>query len=183
MDLDNRGIMVAVLIFTIAYMQIQNTIKASIEKKGVESFNQVVSIINNLCWSFAGNTRQYDLDLGETIEGIYATSNTSDIYSRENLINSTLSERRAFGDSLCLKIKGKRVDCQKLDCSTIFPFIGYVPEKYSLSSEIGKILGKGNIFSYHLEFLRTNKEAGVEVFSGLALTTTTIFTTTTLSVT
>lgn len=155
------GIMAAVIIFTIASMQIQNTIKATIEKNSIQKFSEVVSIINNLCWSFEGNTREYTLQLGETIDGIYASPLPYERYESEQLTNKIINEEKSSGNNLCLKIKNKKLTCEKLDCNSTFPFVGAVPEKFSLSGMVSKWMGKGSIFNYYLGFER--KIGAVEV--------------------
>lgn len=164
--------MVAVIMFTISVMMIQSTINASIEKTSIEGFGEVVSRINFLCWSFEGNTREYDLKLGETIEGIYATADTHKEYASGELTGEIIAEENSFGDNLCIKIQNKMQTCEKLDCNATFPVVGSVPEKFSLSLLINQLTGRGKIFEYSLKFLRSTGKSGVEVFLGAFPATT-----------
>jgi len=172
------GVIAAVLVFTISMILYQNTVKASIEKKSIEEFSKVVSIINNVCWEFEGTTREYKLELGETIQGIYAADISHPRYDSKQLTNNIISSKSSSGNNLCIQIQGKKEQCEKLDCPTIFPFIGAVPEEFSISAFINQLTGRGRIYDYYLQFVRTINPPGVEVTSGGLTTTTRVSTTT-----
>ena len=151
----------------------QGTVRASIEKKSIEDFSKTVTIINNMCWEFEGNTREYTLELGETIQGIYAANMPHDKYESAQLTNNIITGQSPSGNNLCLQIQGKKERCEQLDCTVVFPFIGAVPEEFSLSTLINQLEGRGRIYSYYLQFVRALNPPGVQVSLGPAPTTTT----------
>jgi hypothetical protein len=171
------GIMAAAIVFTIAVTLIQNTMNATIEKTSIQGYEEVVNTINDLCWKFEGNIRNYDFQLGETIEGVYATSDVKKIYESKELTKNIIDGEKSFGENLCIKVKGKRIRCEKLDCNATFPFVGSVPEKFSLSLLVNKLSGKGRIFDYYISFVRNVSTSGVEVFLGAVPVTTSTSTT------
>lgn len=156
------GIIVAVLVIAIVFIQIQNSMKLVVEKRSVESYAEIANIANNLCWSFEGNTREYSFELGETIKGIYASGTPPAEYEDVQLLNNIISKEQSSGESLCIKVEGKRVTCYQLGCNTTIPFIGSVPEQFSLSMLVNILLGKGRVTSYSLHFVR--EVNSVEIF-------------------
>jgi hypothetical protein len=148
------GVIAGLIIFSVAQNQIYRLNVATIEQRSLEQFYEVRNIINNLCWSFAGNTREYTLNLGETIEGIYASKDKYTEYKRDELIDSILKGKISQGSFLCRKVKNQRLKCEELECNATMPFIGSVPIKFSLSALVSKLLGKGEVFTYKLQFKR-----------------------------
>jgi hypothetical protein len=159
------GVVAALIIFSIAYNQIAQVSLSSIEQRSLEQYDEMKNIINNLCWSFAGNKREYMVNLGETIEGVYAATNPYEKYENDQLINKINSEENATGNYFCIKVKDKRLRCEGLECNATIPFIGSVPENSSLSALINKFMGRGRIFNYDLTFERAEKnvEAGFTI--------------------
>jgi hypothetical protein len=158
------GIIAGLVVFVFAYQQIAGIVKSSAEQKSIEQFNEIGSIVDNLCWSSDQNKREYVVHLGETIEGIYSVSDKYEEYKGTNLTNKLLSEDYSYGNYLCIKIKDKRTACKKLECNANMPFIGAVPEKFSLSALVGKLTGKGKTFDYYLNFQKDGKD--VRIFIG-----------------
>lgn len=156
------GIMAGLIIISIAYMQISQVNLNVIEQRSLEQYGQTKNIIDGLCWSFVGNRREYEISLGETVEGIYIAPSPYEEYERDQLINKVVNEESGTGNFLCIKIRNKRVECQGLECNATMPFIGSVPEEFSLSALVSKLTGKGLVFNYRLTFVRTESNVAVE---------------------
>lgn len=156
------GIIVAVIVFLITYNQILQTNRGIIEQKSIDEFDDIVSNVKNLCWSFVGNRRELTADLGDMIEGIYAAGTPYDQYEKEQLINNIILNKNSTGNYLCLKIKDKRLVCEQFDCNITFPFIGYVPEKFSLTALINSLMSKSKIYMYPITLIRNAN--GINVF-------------------
>ncbi|MFH7880985.1 MAG: hypothetical protein QXI09_03190, partial [Candidatus Aenigmatarchaeota archaeon] len=148
------SIIAGLIIFSLAYNQIVQMNVAITEQKSLEQFEEIANIVNNLCWSFAGNKREYRVVLSENVEGIYAAKTPYEKYRREELIDYILLQQNSFGNYLCIQITNKRTKCKELDCNTSIPFIGSVPEKFSLSMLVNKLMGKGKVSEYLLHFVR-----------------------------
>ena len=155
------GVVAGLIIFSIAYQQIVQINLSTAEQKSLEGYSGTKSIIDNLCWSFPGNKRKYTLNLGETVEGIYITASRYEEYESEELLNKILTKEESTGNFLCIKIKDKRLRCEELQCNATMPFLGAVPEEYSLIAFLSKLMGKGPVFVYDLNFER--KEIEVEI--------------------
>lgn len=155
------GVIAGLIIFTIAYQQIVEINRATIEQRSLEQFSEVKHIVDNLCWSFAGNKREYTVSIGDMVEAIYVTIDKYKEYEKKDLVGEILSGKPVLGNFLCIKITDKRVNCEELECNATMPFIGSVPEEFSLSALINKLTGRGKIFDYSLEFER--KENIVEI--------------------
>jgi hypothetical protein len=146
------GILAGLLILSLAIFQIYNTNQAISEQKTLEQFEKMKNIIDNLCWSFSGNVENYEINVAETIEGIYASKDKYTQYSLEELKEKILNQEYSSGSYICIKIKNKRLRCEELYCNATMPFIGNIPSKFSLSSLINKLRGKGEIASFLLRF-------------------------------
>jgi hypothetical protein len=152
------GVIAGLIIFSIAQNQIYQLNIATIEQRSLEQFYEVKNIIDNLCWSFVGNVREYTLNLGESVEGIYASKDKYTQYKRDELIGK-ISE----GNFLCIKIKDKRLRCEELECNVTIPFLGSVPIQFSLSALVNRLLGKVETFTYELQFNRTEDLVKVNI--------------------
>jgi hypothetical protein len=152
------GVIAGLIIFSIAQNQIYQLNIATIEQRSLEQFYEVKNIIDNLCWSFVGNVREYTLNLGESVERIYASKDKYTQYKRDELIGK-ISE----GNFLCIKIKDKRLRCEELECNVTIPFLGSVPIQFSLSALVNRLLGKVETFTYELQFNRTEDLVKVNI--------------------
>ena len=104
---------------------------------------------------FSGSVENYEINIAETVEGIYASKDKYTQYPQDELIVKILERELSFGDYLCIKIKGKRLRCEELECNTAIPFIGSLPFKFSLSSLINRLRGKGEVSIFSLRFEKT----------------------------
>jgi len=157
------GILSGLIILSLAIYQIHNTNQAWSERKTLEQFDKMKDIINNLCWSFTGNVEKYEISLAESVIGIYASAEKYTQYSSEELKSRILNEDYSFGNYLCIKMENKRLRCEELYCNITMPFIGSLPSKFSLSSLINKILGKGEITIYQLKFEKSGAIVNVTI--------------------
>jgi hypothetical protein len=155
------GIIAAIIIFAMAYNQVLLSSRAVVEQESIKQFSEVVSNANNLCWEIAGNKRELTVNLGDMVEGIYAAESAHTEYEKEQLINKIILNNNSTGKYLCLKIEDKRLDCKQFDCNVTFPFIGYVPEKFSLSALVDSLKGKNKIYTYWLVLRRDSDSINV----------------------
>ena len=172
------GVIVAIVVLTLAYDQILKSQRTRIEQMSIDHFNEIASNLDNLCWEFLGNKRELTIELGDMVEGIYAANSPSIEYEKVQLINNIVQNENSTGNYLCLKISNKRLYCENFTCNVTFPFIGYVPEQFSLTALINSLMGRGKIYTYSIIMRR--EPDGVNVFfSGFEPTSTTLPTTTT----
>lgn len=157
------GVIGGLIIFTIAYQQLVGMNITTVQQGDFEQFSEIKNTVNNLCWDFSGNKREYMVSLSERVEGIYVVSSKYEEYESGELIDMILSEEYNTGDYVCIKITDKRLKCEKLKCNTTMPFIGAVPEEFSLTALISKLMGGGKVFVYSLEFERKEDKVTVSL--------------------
>jgi len=163
------GFLAFIFLMFLAYSQFLQASYSISEERSIKNFEELISIINNLCLTFTGNKREYKLSIGEMIDGIYASLNDYTEYKKEDLVNKIVNEEYSFGNYFCIKIKDRRLRCEKLYCNTSIFFIGSVPEKFSLSALVNKFSGKGKIFEYELllererDFVNISKKTEKEI--------------------
>ena len=146
------GVIAGFLIFVIAYTQLIGTAGKITEQRTLEQYTELKNKINDLCWSYSESENEYRIIMNENVEGIYLTNNTD--REEKNLQEKILSKNISSGDILCIKIKNQRIRCSELDCDAQMPFIGAVPEEYSLSALIDKIMNRRKRFEYDLSLVR-----------------------------
>jgi hypothetical protein len=156
------GVIAGLIIFTIAYQQIVDITRTAAEHRNLEQFNEIKNIADNLCWNTPGNKREYSVSLSENVEGIYTTSDKYEEYVGEKLLDNIISDDSGTGKYLCIKVKDKRLECEELECNTTMPFIGAVPEEFSLSALVNNLVGKGKIFDYYLEFEKIGEDVNIK---------------------
>lgn len=158
------GIIAGLVVFVLAYQQITGINNSAAEQRSIGQFNEIKNIADNLCMQFGGNNREYNVNLGETVEGVYTVSSKYEEYSSEELTSKILSGEYNSGKYLCIKIKDKNAECVELQCDTSMPFIGAVPEEFSLTALVNKLSGKAKTFDYSLTFERENEKVSVYLF-------------------
>jgi hypothetical protein len=145
------GVIVGLIILTIVSMHFKQISEAMIEKRSLEQYEELRNQIDELCWSFSENKREYSLSLSKTIKGIYLTEDKYLDINDSEFVDYIINENISSGDFLCIKVEGKRTNCNKLDCTTYMPYIGSVPTEYSLSALIDEIMGNPKEFKYGLK--------------------------------
>jgi uncharacterized protein (UPF0248 family) len=157
------GVLAGLLILSLAVSQIYNTNQALSEQKTLEQFLEMKNIINRLCWTFSGNVETYKINVADSVEGIYAAQDKYTQYSSEELKEKVLNKESSFGNFICIKIKNRRLRCEELECNATIPFLGSLPSKFSLSSLINKLMGKGEINTYSLRFEKSETIVNVTI--------------------
>ena len=157
------GIIAGLIILSLAIFQIYNTNQALNEQKTLEQFMKMKNMIDNLCWSFTGTVENYEINVAETVEGIYASKDKYTQYSKDELISKILNKESSFGEYLCIKIRGKRLRCEELYCNTTMPFIGSLPSNFSLHSLINILRGKGNVHIFLLRLEKTEEIVNITI--------------------
>jgi len=157
------GVLAGLIILSLAVFQIYNTNQALSEQKTLEQFMKMKNIVDNLCWSFSGNVENYEISIAENVEGIYASNDKYTQYSSEELKEKILNQENSFGSYLCIKIKNKRLRCEELYCNASMPFLGNLPSKFSLSSLLNKLIGKGEVSSYPLRLEKSETIVNITI--------------------
>ena len=148
------GVIVGLLVFTMAYSHLTQTSKAMMERRSLEQYQELANQINELCWSFSQNKREYSIVLDDSVKGIYVAEDKYEEINETEHIEMIVNETESLGDYLCIEIEGKRKDCIKLDCKTQMPHLGAVPPEFSLSAMINQFMGHYYKFEYDLELMR-----------------------------
>jgi len=146
------SVLIGLLVFSLAVTQLTQTTQSVSEEKSIEEFNSLHSQINDLCWAFSGNTREFTLSLAENVEAVYASKEKHPSLSLEEISKIDISE----GSYLCIQIKNKRTECLKTYCNISMPSIVAKPATSSLQSLINKILGKPVVFEHKMFLNRTS---------------------------
>ena len=106
------------------------------EKKSLEEFENLASKLNDFCLRIIGHEEPLKFEVGEEVVAIYATNSKYEEFGEEKLEEFVKESRESEGKFLCLKLRDRRLICKELNCNVSMPFLGYLPEEFSLSTLI-----------------------------------------------
>lgn len=160
------GIIIGFLIFIIAYSQLIVATEKIKQSRVLEQWSELGNIINNLCWSFIGNEREYKISFSEDVALIYLTDDVKESFPNpveliKNQVNST-------GKNLCLSFysgvdqETLRPRCIELECNSTMPYLGAIPPEQSLIALLNRILGGHPRFEPRLKLKRLAGEVKIE---------------------
>ncbi|MEM0480645.1 MAG: hypothetical protein QXQ14_00430 [Candidatus Aenigmatarchaeota archaeon] len=108
------SVTISAFIFAFSIYSIESS-----ENKVVESFKNLASKLENLCWSFPFTQEREKIILNENVIAIFSTSDISNLQINEE----------TEGNFICLRIKDKRPICEKLSCNVSMKVITFEKEK------------------------------------------------------
>jgi len=132
-----------------------------IEERDLEQFDELKAMLNELCWDFPGTKREKSLSLGEEVIAIYASPDKYTQFEKQEFFRKIEDKEVSNGKFLCIKMEGRRLRCEEIECEFSMPFLGALPYQPSLRDVINKILSGGKTFTYFLSLEK--KENGVEI--------------------
>jgi len=144
------GIFAGLLVLVFFFQHLYLTSKTMQTKKSLEKFENLASKLNDFCLKIAGNEEPLKFEVDEETVAIYATNSKYEKYEESELERFVKEGMESEGKFLCLKLKDRKLNCKELNCKVSMPFLGYLSEKFSLSSLINKLMGKTSITTFNL---------------------------------
>ncbi len=157
------SVIAGLLVFAAGYKYMSSAWEENAELDALESFEGLVSTVNDLCWSFTGSKREYTLKIYENVLGIYASRSKHEKYKEEELKEKIKNKEISEGDYLCIQIKNKRLKCLHLECNVSLPYLGFLSEDESLQSFLNKLSGKGKFTSCKLNLEKKSLKVEIGV--------------------
>ncbi|MEM5843937.1 MAG: hypothetical protein QW841_01700 [Candidatus Aenigmatarchaeota archaeon] len=150
------GIVISILILSIAYHLISSTINFSQRQSSLSQFSDLFTDINSICVQELNNSiiKSYRFDFQTRV--VFSTDEKKVLAKVVDLIkNQNLSS----GYNLCLQFKDENyLRCQKLYCNLTMPYLGVLPEKEDIWVAVSKILGSAPFKEYELEIKKISSE-------------------------
>ncbi|MFB6075645.1 MAG: hypothetical protein ABEK17_00735 [Candidatus Aenigmatarchaeota archaeon] len=157
------GILVGTIVFTIAYSQLMATSTKISEQRVLEQYGQLGNKINNLCWSFVDNERDYRIVINRDTELVYLSDDED--FIPKNTTDLIQTSSNSTGQKLCVLLKNSRPRCMNLECEARMPYIGSIPPEESLLAMVNRMMGSKVKYEYNLQ-LKKGKDGKVNVKVG-----------------
>jgi len=148
------GFIAALVIFLSIYAYFLSFKEERKVEESLSNFENLVNIINDLCWSYTNNVRNYEIKLSKKVYGIYASENDYTEYKKDELESFIKDGKRSFGNYICIKMENMRLKCEKVYCNVSMIFMGASEEKPI-----------ENIFSFDLEIRRESNYINISLIS------------------
>jgi len=144
------GILAGLLLLVFFFQHLYLTSKSMQTKKSLEEFENLAEKLNNFCLKITGSEELLKFGVSEETVAIYAANSKYEKYEELELENFVKESRESEGKFLCLKLRDRKLNCKELNCKVSMPFLGYLSEKFSLSSLINKLMGRTSFTTFNL---------------------------------
>jgi len=158
------GIVIGLLVFTIAYHLISVSIVQAQKQAALSSFNSFHSKLETVCVGEINNSMLTKLKVPEQVRVIYVTDDT--INPLATVVDKIKNEETDRERTLCMQFQDEEIlRCKKLTCNTTMPYMGILPESMDIEIYVRKILGQAPVKEYYLTLTKTKGDE-VEVTIG-----------------
>lgn len=158
------GIVIGLLVFTIAYQLISVSIIQAQKQAALSSFNNFHSNLEAVCLQEINNSMLTKLKIPEQVRVIYANISMEEPPSM--VVNNITNKDMIKGFYLCMQFMDEDyLRYNKLTCNTTLPFMGSLPESMDIELFVKKILGQAPVKEYFLILTKTKGDE-VEVTIG-----------------
>ena len=159
------GIVIGLLVFTIAYHLISVSIIHTKMQDAISSFNSFHSDLETVCLQEINNSMLTKFKVPEQVRVIYATNDT--LNPPQKVIENITNEDMSQDFYLCLQFfdEPETLRCKKLTCNTTIPYMGSLPESEDIELFVKRILGQAPVKEYSLILTKTKGDE-VEVTIG-----------------
>ena len=158
------GIVIGILVFTIAYHLIGVSIIQAQKQAALSSFNSFHSDLETVCLQEINNSMLIKLKVPEQVRVIYANVSTGK--PPDKVIENITNEDMIKGFYLCMQFMDEDyLRYKKLTCNTTLPFMGSLPVSMDIKLFVKRILGQAPVKEYSLILTKTKGDE-VEVTIG-----------------
>ncbi|MFB6088608.1 MAG: hypothetical protein ABEK36_02395 [Candidatus Aenigmatarchaeota archaeon] len=155
------GILIGSIIFTISYSQLIATSSRISEQRILEQYGELGNRINDLCWSFVGNEREYKIVINRDTKLVYLS--VDEDYVPKNITNLIKENKKSKGNKICVLLGNSRPRCKDLECSAEMTYIGAVPPEESLMAMVKRMMGSEIKYEYTLHLSKkTNRKVEIK---------------------
>ncbi len=148
------GVILGLMIFTMGYGLLTNSILQSQRQSFLNQVNTINAEIETVCQNEPGNSHQMNLIIPNQVRVFYTTDSPDEVLPTvTDLINgNNLGE----GNYLCFQFKSEQFNrCSKMRCRTKLPYMGALEDYNDFQIAVNKILGRPLMKEYEVRFTRT----------------------------
>lgn len=160
------GIVIGMLVFTIAYHLISVSIIQAQKQAALFSFNRFHSDLKSVCLGEINNSMVLKLKIPNVVRIIYTTNDT--MKSLPRVVYRIKDEETNKGRNLCMEFRDEvnvTLRCKKITCNVTQPYMGPLPESMDIKIFVKRILGQAPVKEYYLTLTKTKGDE-VEVTIG-----------------
>ena len=158
------GIVIGILVFTIAYYLISVSIRQTQKQSAISNFNNLHTNLEMVCLQEINNSMTLKLKISNVVRVIYTTNDTVKPLST---VVYNITNRDTWKEKiLCMQFHDEQtLRCKELTCNVSIPYMGSLPESMDIRLFVKKILGQAPVKEYEL-VLRKSFSDEVEVIIG-----------------
>jgi len=158
------GVVIGLLVFTIAYQLISVSIIQAQKQAALSSFNNFHSKVETVCLGEINNSMLTKLKIPTQVRVVYVTNDT--VKPQDKVIDNITDEDTNKDRNLCMQFfdESETLRCKKLTCNTTLPYMGILPESMDIEVYVRRILGQAPVKEYSLIIMKTK---GDEVEVGI----------------
>ena len=143
------GILIGILVFTIAYHLISVSIAQAQKQTAISNFNTLHSDLETVCLQEINNSMILKLKIPNVVRVIYVTDNT--INPLSTVVDRIKNEETNKDRNLCMQLQDEQtLRCKRLTCNVTMPYMGPLPESMDIKLFVKKILGQAPVKEYEL---------------------------------
>lgn len=148
------GIVIGILVFSIAYHLISVSIIQAQKQNILASFNNLYTDIETVCLQEINNSMLTKLKVSAQVRVIYVTDDT--VNPPSTIIDNITNEDMSDGFNLCMQFTNEDfLRCEKLTCNTTLPYMGSLPESMDIKLLVKRILGQAPVKEHSLTLTKT----------------------------
>jgi len=148
------GVVIAILVFAIAYRFFIILSSNSLKTITLNNFNEFYSYIEFMCAQEVKSESQATLSLPENVRAVYAAENDR---IAPKVVESIKNGKFSSGSYICLQFKNEQEPkCYQSKCNIYMPFMGSLEPWNDLQLMVKKILKKPLIKDYFINITKTN---------------------------
>lgn len=149
------GIVIGLLVFTIAYRLLTISINQAQKQDAIADFNKLYSYIKSVCLQELDNTMTLKLEIPNIVRIIYSTDNPDS--PPVTVVDMIKASYNTTGKNICFQFKlEQEARCSEVPCNTSFPVMGALETYNDLQLMVNKILGKPLTKEYSLTITKTD---------------------------
>ena len=151
------GIVLGILVFTIAYNLITVTMIHAQKQTALTNFNNLHTNIETVCLQEINNSMIVRLQIPLSVRVLYVTDDTKNLLP--TVVERIKNKEVNTGRNLCMQfVDEQTLRCRELTCNTSLPYLGSLPEQEDILIMVKKILGEALVKEYSLSIIKKTEE-------------------------
>lgn len=149
------GIVIGILVFTIAYHLISVSIIQAQKQSALSNFNNFYTDLETVCLQEINNSMLTKINVPTQVRVIYVTDDT---VNPPSMVIDNIRDKDTNKDrNLCMQFfdEPQTLRCKESTCNITLPYMGSLPESMDIKLFVKRILGQAPVKEYSLILRKT----------------------------